>query len=172
MEFIAFLISGVIFWLICLYMLLPHKINKKTRDAISRFGLIHFTTEKSAEEIINSSVIKSSKISKILHCSYFFQNGTVAMDAISHNNLESKKSCIEILNLTEKQLDHLWIRYYDMAVICFDDFNFSKTNQVLVKSEHNISSVKSNLPFCLKIAILMAVIGGIAISFYFVMSLC
>lgn len=136
------IIFPIYIFFVSIIMVFPHKLSKKDRDIISRLGLVHFTTEEAAEKILSTSVIKTNKKK---HYTYFFQNGIVTMDAISYNNLENKKVRVEILNLTEQQLKHLRIRYYDMAISCLGDFNFSDTNQVSVKSEPNISFAHSNL---------------------------
>ena len=63
MEFItvASLTFALLVLLISLIMLLPHKLSKKSKDAISKVGLMHFTTEEAAEKIIGTSVIKVYK---------------------------------------------------------------------------------------------------------------
>lgn len=164
MEFItvASLIFALLVLLISLIMLLPHKLSKKSKDAISKVGLMHFTTEEAAEKIIGTSVIR---VYKPWRCAYFFQNGIVSMDAISYNNLKNKTTCVEILNLTEYQLSHLRIRYYDMAVIHFGDFHISNQNQISVKTETDISKLHTNLHFNINIALILLSIATFALLF-------
>lgn len=164
MEFITTvsLIFVLLVLSISLIMLLPHKLSEKSKNAICKVGLIHFTTEEAAEKIIVTSVIKAYKPQ---HCAYFFQNGIVSMDAISYNNLTNKTACIEILNLTEYQLSHLRIRYYDMAVIHFGDFHISNQNRISVKTETNISTQHTNLRFNINIALILLSVATFALLF-------
>ena len=85
------------------------------------------------------------------------------MDAISYNNLKNKTTCVEILNLTEYQLSHLRIRYYDMAVIHFGDFHISNQNQISVKTEIDISKLHTNLHFNINIALILLSIATFAL---------
>ncbi|MGN0679240.1 MAG: hypothetical protein ACI4JS_06215 [Oscillospiraceae bacterium] len=163
------LISGTLFGaglfliFIGLVMLLPHRLNKRQKETISKVGLMHFTTQEAADKIINSSVITANKI----RCAYFFQNGTVSVDAIEFNNLSSKSVGVEILNLTEEQLNHLTIRYYDMAVVNFGDFYFSKSNQISIKTESDITPIRLNLWFYLKISFALLIVGIIVLGVFF-----
>lgn len=141
-----------------LVMLLPHRLSKKNKEIISKFGLIHFTTEEAAQKIISTSLIKANRV---YLCAYFFQNGIVSQDAISYNNLESKRNIVEIMNLTEQQLNHLRIRYFDMAVIHFGDFHFSELNRVSIKTDPNISTIRTNLRFCCYSSLLLLVTSTI-----------
>ena len=129
---------------VSLIMLLPHKLNKKCKNIIKEFGIVHFTTEEAAEKIICTSVVKANRR---FRCAYFFQNGIVSRDGIKYNNLENKMCRVVIQNLTELRLNRLRIRYFDMAVICFGDFKLSETNQVSVEKEAEITPQASNLYF-------------------------
>ncbi len=145
-----------------LVMLLPHRLSKKNKESISKFGLIHFTTEEAAQKIINTSLIKANRV---YLCAYFFQNGIVSQDAISYNNLESKRNIVEIMNLTNEQLNHLRIRYFDMAVIHFGDFHISESNQVSIQTNPNITLLQTNLRFVRNIALILFLTSAFVLVF-------
>lgn len=146
-------------WLGLSIAFIPHKLSKKQRMMISKLGLIHFTTEEAAEKIINSSVINKSTGFLELKSVFFFQNAAVAINDVLNNCLENKKVGIEILNLTEQQLKHLRIRYRDGAIIYHDDFLFSDTNRVSVKSKPDILPAVTNSTYCFIIATILMFTG-------------
>lgn len=150
------LVVAVFLLVVSLIMLVPHKLTKKIRSTISKVGIMHFTTEEAAQKIIEVSTVKKSKKHRY---TYFFQNGTVSENAIAHNNLENKEVRVEILNLTDEQLNKLKIRYFDMSVVNSGDFKISKENRVFVKMESDITPIQTNKRFYLGIAIMLAATG-------------
>lgn len=137
----------------------PHKLTKREKQIIAKTGLMHFTTEEAANQILDTRYLKSSKIKWV----YMFQNCSISNELITYNNLSSKKARIEILNLTTEQLNKLWVRYYDMAIMIVGDFHFLPENKVSKHSQTEINDSFTNKHFCLTIGLVAFLSGFIII---------
>lgn len=153
---ILLLVVSVILLILGIIMLFPHRLTQKEKSRIMQSGLVHFTDSENVNEIISSSMIKSSKHTK---CVYFFQNEMILTDYIQYNKLENKKVKIIIENLSKDQINKLKIRYNDMAIVFFGDFCFSEDNNICVSDSGIQSCGNTNLFFYNKCALVLLYIG-------------
>lgn len=130
MNMFVLLILGIVlfcFGLFELYILvIPHHLSAKQINGIKTNGIIHFTTENATKDILSSLKVKSDSS----HISYFFINQNIPLNIIEYNHLSSTEICINISNLSKKQINNLRIRKNDHALLYKNDFIIEPNNSI------------------------------------------
>lgn len=121
---IGFILVGI-----AVYVYKPHSLNTEQKKSVMERGLVHFTSEKAADLIMESSMLKERRGKK--H-TYFYLNVPIAPNYSKFNRLEGEKLSAKIIieNLTPEQIDKLKVRYYDLAISYPGNFYFLEENKV------------------------------------------
>lgn len=146
---IIFLVVALTLYVLFFVLALPHKINKRIAKYIRINGIMHLTSLRSSDGIMNDKIMYRSRQPFYARGVYFFQNGSLSRDAIEYNKNRSSEVKIVIKNLTEEQIKKFRVRYYDMALFWRGDFTFDETNSVTKEliTEESIDSKVTNLFF-------------------------
>jgi hypothetical protein len=120
------------------FMNSPRRLSKSEKESIQKHGIMHYTSQLSANQIKDTAHVKASTKHRR---SYFFVNDCdVSKDILKHNRVLEKDCKLVIFNISADQMKKFRKRRDDFALEYKGNFVINTSNQLCIQEaniQHN-----------------------------------